>query len=89
MLLTPKQVAARLNCHPSRVSRLCKSGKLPCHRDGYWVRIDENDLREYEVSTKTRPPREKQPQTMSNAEVRAALAIVVGPGRKRTRKATS
>ncbi len=86
MLLTPKQVAARLNCSLPHVSRLCSSGKLPHHKAGRWVRVDEADLEQWLTRTKQGEP---QNRPTPNAEVRAALAIVVGPGRKRTKKQTT
>lgn len=85
-LLTPKQVAARLNCSLLQVSRLCSSGQLPHHKFRRWVRIDESDLEAWLARTKQG---ESQHRPTPNAEVRAALAIVVGPGRNRTKKQTT
>jgi len=84
-LLTPKQVAERIQLSRSVVSRLCSSGELAHHRIGSSLRISEQDLEAFLARTKKGEPVE-QPRTMPNAEIRAALAIVVGPGRPRKKK---
>lgn len=85
-LLTTKQVAERLHVSRPVVSRLCSSGQLAHHRIGSSLRISEADLEAYLARTRRGEP---QHRPTPNAEVRAALAVVVGPGRKRTRKQTT
>ncbi len=87
-LLTPKQVAERLQCSLPHVSRLCSEGKLPHFKDGRWVRVSEADLTAYLDSRKRGTEKAVPVRQMSQSDVRAALAIVVGEGRrKKTKKA--
>lgn len=74
-LLTAKQVAERLQLSRPVVSRLCSSGQLAHHRIG---RISEQDLEAFLTQTQQGEPQH-----------RTTLAIVVGPGRKRTKKQTA
>lgn len=85
-LLTSKQVAERIQLSRSVISRLCSSGQLAHHRIGMSLRISEADLEAFLARTRQGQP---QQRPTPNAEVRAALAVVVGPGRKRTRKQTT
>ena len=58
VLLTPKQVAARLALSLTAVYALCDSGELPCHKVGVSRsrrRIAEADLAEYLERTRATP----------------------------------
>ncbi len=48
VLLTMRQVAARLNVPESRAYELARQGKLPAVRIGKYVRVSERSLVEYQ-----------------------------------------
>ena len=47
MMLTVKQVSARLNCSPGLVYKLVQQGALKAHRINRAVRVSEEQLQEY------------------------------------------
>lgn len=47
ILLTVKEVAARLRCSERLVRSLCYRGELPYHRVSGLIRIDETDVESF------------------------------------------